>query len=515
MTQMGDTGGNPGTRTTRRKPCVVCDAECEGQPRVKDPKGRYYCRSCYDRKAAELAARGGPTVELSIDPQPASDPFDDPSSAPLSDLGSIAAAAAAAPTAAPMQLACPACQAPIPSGGVFCVGCGHDLRTGKKTSMKVQKAPKATPAVRAGSQGPSAGAGGGALDGVLVNWTLGFSPSMAILIVFFYALAGGIVRVATAGSLFSGRTPVMANGWGGSLLFLGIGSSIAAVLVYFVGAWWFRVRVSWSGGEADVDAARSSYCATYLPSLVVLVMAAALCLQSVPGQLSESTQTVAISLHLLSEGLAYLGCLWLFWIAHRAFRAKLVGAALLLVALPWVVFILAAVLAVAAEGLKELKAEAGAASQRAAQFGIAGPHEDLPLAVEFPAAWQTRYNPPEEELRGIGLEAPSGEGVHVSVSDEEIDFESWASAVVEGYAEMEFTADAGVPLSSLGKWHGKGRAYRLSGQGETLIARILMTPTGEGRWLLIEALRSEPDVNRVQPLFERIYEGIDPTRRTK
>ncbi|TVQ57097.1 MAG: hypothetical protein EA377_01195, partial [Phycisphaerales bacterium] len=55
------------------KICVVCNANCAGRPRVKDPKGRYYCRACYDElqqkvidesRAGEAAEEWNPYADL-------------------------------------------------------------------------------------------------------------------------------------------------------------------------------------------------------------------------------------------------------------------------------------------------------------------------------------------------------------------------------------------------------------------------------------------------------------------
>ncbi len=55
------------------KICVVCSANCAGRPRVKDPKGRYYCRACYeelqqkaieDSRAGEAAEEWNPYADL-------------------------------------------------------------------------------------------------------------------------------------------------------------------------------------------------------------------------------------------------------------------------------------------------------------------------------------------------------------------------------------------------------------------------------------------------------------------
>lgn len=39
------------------KPCARCGVDCTSIPRVKDDKGRYFCRACYDRAIAQMASQ--------------------------------------------------------------------------------------------------------------------------------------------------------------------------------------------------------------------------------------------------------------------------------------------------------------------------------------------------------------------------------------------------------------------------------------------------------------------------
>lgn len=38
------------------KPCARCGVDCTDRPRVKDEKGRYFCRECYDRALNQMAS---------------------------------------------------------------------------------------------------------------------------------------------------------------------------------------------------------------------------------------------------------------------------------------------------------------------------------------------------------------------------------------------------------------------------------------------------------------------------
>ncbi|MGD2111470.1 MAG: hypothetical protein PVI86_19000 [Phycisphaerae bacterium] len=39
------------------KTCRICGRDCSDRPRMKDKKGHYFCRECFDRAKEELAAR--------------------------------------------------------------------------------------------------------------------------------------------------------------------------------------------------------------------------------------------------------------------------------------------------------------------------------------------------------------------------------------------------------------------------------------------------------------------------
>ncbi len=84
--------GQPG------KICVICGEDCSGRPRIKDPRGRYYCRSCH-----ELAAQRGQTR----------------------------AAASQPAEPAPGTVICPSCESALPPGAKVCVACGINVDTGR------------------------------------------------------------------------------------------------------------------------------------------------------------------------------------------------------------------------------------------------------------------------------------------------------------------------------------------------------------------------------------------------
>ena len=93
------------------KTCVVCAADCADRPRVKDPAGRYYCRTCY-----ESAKRADGHQERPL--------------ASSDELGGLSPAepAAAADRAERHHDGYPNCRSPMPDDAVICTQCGYNLQ---------------------------------------------------------------------------------------------------------------------------------------------------------------------------------------------------------------------------------------------------------------------------------------------------------------------------------------------------------------------------------------------------
>jgi hypothetical protein len=132
-------GENP---TEATKACAACGADVTAAPRVKDAKGRYFCRECAAKKQAALAKKVSGTAGAAA-PAAAGDP--DIMSKLVDD--SIAKGA----------VSCPACRRPWKEGAVICTGCGFNKQTGQVVGTQIKqpellKDPKA-PKAKSGSGG--------------------------------------------------------------------------------------------------------------------------------------------------------------------------------------------------------------------------------------------------------------------------------------------------------------------------------------------------------------------------
>jgi hypothetical protein len=70
---------------TATKPCARCGVDCTTLARVKDDKGRYFCRPCYDRAIAQMASRivgTAPGAGRPLAPGPIQAPIQAPNRSP-------------------------------------------------------------------------------------------------------------------------------------------------------------------------------------------------------------------------------------------------------------------------------------------------------------------------------------------------------------------------------------------------------------------------------------------------
>ncbi len=107
-----------------QKICMVCGEDCSNRPRTKDPKGRYYCKPCfelarrrYQKKAAARARSRAPAP-----PDAHGQPYVLTEPAPESKQ---------APVPSRPSAACPSCGRPLPPNTKICVNCGVNVATGR------------------------------------------------------------------------------------------------------------------------------------------------------------------------------------------------------------------------------------------------------------------------------------------------------------------------------------------------------------------------------------------------
>ncbi len=107
------------TNSGTDKICFFCGVSCAGQPRGKDPEGRYYHKSCLESHQDPAPA---PAAAVAAEPEPSF----------LDDLNLEPAASTGSP--------CSNCGQFLPATTVVCMSCGYNASSGKKMSSKVRRA---------------------------------------------------------------------------------------------------------------------------------------------------------------------------------------------------------------------------------------------------------------------------------------------------------------------------------------------------------------------------------------
>lgn len=97
---------------------MICGQDCSNRPRIKDPKGRYYCKSCHEQasRRQQVADAAPPPDESELHPYVLAG-LDEPPSSPAEPAG--------------VAVTCPACGRSLPEGTHVCVTCGINIDTGR------------------------------------------------------------------------------------------------------------------------------------------------------------------------------------------------------------------------------------------------------------------------------------------------------------------------------------------------------------------------------------------------
>ena len=145
------------------KVCRRCGVDCAKLPRVKDDRGRYYCKPCYEAarreklqrnaaRATQADAAPATTVDdQPIDVEPIDTAADDPRTTEIAlDADSFAIgdwSDAPVPLEA-VEETCPGCGGAMASSAVLCVGCGFNRKTGRRIAMSAAGGATAPPTER-------------------------------------------------------------------------------------------------------------------------------------------------------------------------------------------------------------------------------------------------------------------------------------------------------------------------------------------------------------------------------
>lgn len=111
------------TQPTGSKICRICGEDCSDRPRIKDPQGRYYCKTCHEQ------AKRNRTPHQIPPPQP-----DEPGGLLAELIDDLS------PPPVSMQ-SCAYCGQPMTGDAIICLSCGYNAQTGRQLA-KVSTKPK-------------------------------------------------------------------------------------------------------------------------------------------------------------------------------------------------------------------------------------------------------------------------------------------------------------------------------------------------------------------------------------
>ncbi len=170
------------------KLCVVCKKDCSNQPRVKDSRGRYFHRTCYDAAKRRQQAAKAAQAEPAPEPVPLAELVDHG----LSSMDDFAALSADA---------CPSCGGPMAPEAILCTGCGYNRTTGQRISGEGGAPPPIATGVESPGKKARRSSPGGGADKFKQPWVLGVS--LLVFIAAFFVAARGNDSAAAAFALLA------------------------------------------------------------------------------------------------------------------------------------------------------------------------------------------------------------------------------------------------------------------------------------------------------------------------
>lgn len=428
------------------KVCVFCGADVTRQPRVKDAAGHYYCRPCHDARRAEREGRG-------------------PTPPPV-----VPDAHARAADTMP--------QAPR----------GARSAAGRSSPLDwIMRPHEAARRLESGT-------------GALAFLARTGFPTWCVA--FLFALADG-VRPSAA------LAPVVGDSWPVIIGIGALGALLWGTIYWLVGPAFLVLRARMGGGTVPSFAlARAVYFVSAMPACALALVGVALlpfAFGSPDAYLEGAPSAHHALIPVLTYGALGLGCITQFLVAWRGWGMNALAAALLLVALPWAWYAVAAVgtalLAVSMPQVeldRDLVAPAPMtystnSATRANDSKVRHAAEaDLPFAFDHPQSWSIEAGP--------SAYAPGQRSVRVVSPDE-----SWVQlSLVRGTtsdlaAQQQFVRELAqlgyglAPLGdvrSMGDFTGSGKQFALFGrsqqtQGVQGQVQVFVAPLGDGERLLV------------------------------
>jgi len=462
------------------KNCVACGADCTGKPRVKDPKGRYYCRACYDARSAQPEA---------VDPD-------------ILDLEAISAAATAPVVTATTKF-CARCGAPALGGARHCTRCGHELAS---SSVSAPPSLPTLPAFKPQRQESRAEGG----SGLLFQLGGGATFFIAAIILFCQYVSQFASRQGLAIDQGGPGLPV-ADSWSGVVIISAVAALLGGAIWYLVGPAWYALRVRWAGGDADSAEIRSPYFATIAPLLLVTVPYTLWMLMGFSNPASwwnDDDGTVDLVAGIISHAMLFAIAAWLFLVVRRPHGVKTVPGLLLLVGLPWLVYVVQAIAMVAMGAALAIQSEAQ--FEPSPQWSMYQGSSTVRFAFSYPSNWNLDLDPASAVWAGsCELVGPDGSSLLMSYVDNPMSTDQLIQETLDTWANDEMTIYDRESIAMLSRWSGAGKTFEVEYPDSRHLLTIFVSPLGNGH-LLIESVVLEPDSYGGAAAIDRILRSLTP-----
>jgi len=482
----------PGSATTNQKCCIICGADCTGKPRVKDPRGRYFCRPCYD-------ARSPAHAEAARSPVGSTEPLD--AVLPADDF----------------LLAEPLYPTVVAPGHGSVPWPPTSTSKGAKAKSKTPRAPAMRPGQR--------------IAHLLLMPPFGpFAPYIAFAIAMALYIGDALGRGPRFALMMAEKGAT--GSWGDVYLFGVLGGVVGGLISWYLGPFVYRLRLKWSGGD-DIEpiSARVIYFFSSVPAALWVVGAALMLITASETPKDALMASVGPSAFAAGVALVLLlaaGCVITFLTAWQAFDASAGRAAFWFLAVPfaWYGLSLASLSIVLASGtLDPLKSVQGGGRAPSGRSVVIAPpntaqpklHEHsalLPDDFRYPGNWTvSEHAAPTVEFRMLQVAAPDGSEfvmLLVSPAEIEVDEEFILDNMTKGLAKGA-RLSAPEPITALGRFNGQGRVYTgvISGRPARIV--LFVRPVANARRLVVAMIRPEPDQHSAERGFELILQSLKVT----
>lgn len=468
-----------------QKICGLCGEDCSGRPRIKDPQGRYYCKTCYEEVLERR--KGGPSPVV---PQAPREPEGQLSGALLAELADEV-------VPPPMQgVPCPGCGNLMTPGAVICTACGYDTRSGHRVDVTQVTKPEAEKPVQP------------LLWPVYLfvrpklfftNCVAGSPALLIAILAWIYGMAGATDRMETRQALaeMSGRPFALPDAWTPQWAIIVVGGVVGGAAYAFIGGWWYRVRLRWSGAtDPDSIMARRVYI------FASLIYAIPVLIRKLIETAAFSTPGQALNSDLNVMDLAVLACVfWSCWNSYvgvrTVFDTSRGRAMLWFLILPAMLYTVAIGVVMALVVFGSLFASAD----------VRNPQRFRSDQIEFmyPGNWWIDTASPDYDPNGYLFVEPFQDATfHLMLYEPEASAEEELEASLDGFRVMMANA---VESDRFTAWAGfSGQGQSLSGRfdGTELEVMIFVAQLEDGRFLEVQETCAAKDRGAVEPGFELI-----------